>query len=244
MALARGRLRRPNPPDPAADVTRTDEFEGLVAGPEADLRLDRAWALITTHAHPEVEVDGLLGGLDALAGGVAVPTLDGLLAHLFADQGFTGNADDYGDPANSYLDEVLARRLGIPITLSVLTMEVGRRVGVPVAGVGMPGHFLLRDKVDPSVFVDPFAGGLLIDEEECAARFHRLHGADAPFSPVWLEPAGPRAIVSRMLANLVRAFRDRRDQRGLLWALDLRTRLPEATDEDRQALLSLRASQN
>jgi regulator of sirC expression with transglutaminase-like and TPR domain len=221
-----------------------DDFSALVTGPEADLRLDRAWALITVHAHPDGDVDALLEGLDQLAGGVAVPTLDGLLDHLFTDLRFTGNVDEYGDPRNSYLDEVLARRLGIPITLSVLTMEVGRRVGVPVAGVGMPGHFLLRDRVNPSVFVDPFSGGRVIDADECAARFHRLHGEDAPFSAAWLEPTGPRAIVARMLANLVRAFRDGRDQRGLLWALDLRTRLPDASDEDRRALLGLRASQN
>ncbi len=138
-----------------------ERFAELVRRPDEEIPLDLAWALLTAHAHPSSDPDDLMAQLDDLAAGVRVPTLDGLRHHLFVDQGFIGNREDYYDVANSYLDDVLDRHLGIPITLSVLTMEVGRRVGVPVAGVGLPGHFLLRDKVDPDVFVDAFRGGAL-----------------------------------------------------------------------------------
>ncbi len=225
-------------------MTAADDFEAVVHRPEDEVRLDEAWALITVHARPDVEPAALLTRLDALAADLDVPTLDGLVAHLFADLGFRGATEDYYDPANSYLDCVLERRRGIPITLSVLAMEVGRRIGVPVAGVGMPGHFLLRDRVDPTVFVDPFAGGTLLDEGGCRRLFQRLHGPDAQLAAAWLEPVGPHAIVARLLANLVRTFAERRDQRNLLWALNLRARLPGATDEDRRTLLALQARQN
>ena len=84
------------------------------------------------------------------------------------------------------------RRLGIPISLAVLTMAVGRRLGVPLVGVGMPGHFLLRDQVDHDVFVDPFAGGACSTATGCAEVFHAVHGADAAFHPAYLAPVGPR----------------------------------------------------
>jgi regulator of sirC expression with transglutaminase-like and TPR domain len=224
--------------------TPAERFGEVVLRPERLIPLDLAWALLTVQARPDLEAEALVARLDEVAAGVRVPTLDGLVAHLFGDLGFAGNTEDYYDPRNSYLDAVLDRRLGIPITLAVLTVEVGRRVGVPVRGVGLPGHFLVRDQVDRSVFIDVFAGGTRLGAKDCEAIFRRLHGDDAPFSPTWLEPVGARSILARMLANLVRVFEDRRDQRGLLWALDLRTRLPEASAADRQALLDLQARQN
>lgn len=218
-----------------------ERFTDAVRRPDEEIPLDLAWALVTAHAHPMVDPDGLLVRLDDLAAGCRAPTLDGLMAHLFAEQGFTGNRDDYYDPRNSYLDEVLDRRLGIPITLAVLTMEVGRRLGVPVAGVGMPGHFLLRDRVDPEVFVDPFRGGAVLGRDDCAALFRRLHGPSAELDPAWLEPIDRSAIVARILANLARVFQHRRDGAGLLWARDLQAQLPTG---DPRARLRLRAGLN
>jgi regulator of sirC expression with transglutaminase-like and TPR domain len=210
------------------------------AVPFGELPLDQAWARLTARAHPAVDPDALVARLDDLAAGVRVPTLDGLRHHLFVDQGFTGNEADYYDPANSYLDDVLDRHLGIPITLSVLTMEVGRRVGVPVAGVGLPGHFLLRDRVDPDVFIDAFRGGRLLDRAGCLAVVQRLHGPDTDLDPAWLEPVERTAILERMLANLVHVFQHRGAAADLVWARDLQAELAA----DPMSRLRLRAAMN
>ena len=127
----------------------TARFTELVQTPEAEWALDEASFLIATHARPDLDLPAQLARLDELAAQAGEPTLDGLRRLLFRDLGFSGNEVDYYDPRNSFLDEVLDRRTGIPITLAVVMLEVGRRLGVPLAGVSMPGHFLVRDKVDP-----------------------------------------------------------------------------------------------
>ena len=225
------------------DDPHRERFAEAVHRPDAEVPLDLAWALLTAVAHPTVDPDDLVVELDDLAAACRTPTLDGLLHHLFVDQGFVGNQDDYYDPANSYLDDVLDRHLGIPITLAVLTMEVGRRVGVPVAGIGLPGHFLLRDKVDPEVFIDPFRGGELLDRQGCQAVLQRLHGPGVALDPAWLEPVGRTAILERMLANLVGIFQQRGDAADLLWARDLQAELAGAKG-DPTARLRLRAGLN
>ena len=220
-----------------------ERFAEAVHRPDAEVPLDLAWALLTGIAHPTVDPDALLGELDDLAAACRTPTLDGVLHHLFVDQGFVGNQDDYYDPANSYLDDVLDRHLGIPITLAALTMEVGRRLGVPIAGVGLPGHFLLRDTVDPEVFIDPFRGGELLDRQACHALVQQLHGPGTALDPAWLEPIRRTSILERMLANLVRIFQQRGDAADLLWARDLQAELAGAKG-DPTARLRLRASLN
>lgn len=224
-------------------VGPTDRFAQIVLGPDEAVPLDEAWALLSAHAHPAVDPDALLAGLDDLAAGCRIPTLDGLRHHLFVDQGFVGNQDDYYEPANTYLDDVLERHLGIPISLAVLTMEVGRRIGVPVDGVGLPGHFLLRDRVDPEVFVDAFRGGEVLDRDGCVKVLRRLHGPGLVVDPAWLEPVGHRAILERMLANLVGVFQQRRAHGDLVWARELQVRLAAAR-QDPRAGLRLRAGLN
>ena len=164
---------------PLTVVDVTARFAEIVVGREAALPLDELAFLIAAHAHPDLDVADQLARLDELAAQVNDPTLDGLRRLLFRDLGFAGNEEDYYDPRNSYLDDVLDRRTGIPISLAVVMLEVGRRIGVPLSGVSMPGHFLIRDKVDPEVFVDPFARGLLLDRRGCQLRFHGVHGVDA-----------------------------------------------------------------
>ena len=205
-----------------------ERFADLVRRPDPEVPLDLAWALLTARAHPSVDPDVLVGRLDDLAAGVRVPTLDGLRHHLFTDQGFVGNAVDYYDPANTYLDDVLDRHLGIPITLSVLTVEVGRRIGVPVAPVGLPGHVLVRDRVDPEVFLDPFDGGRLLDRDGCREVLRRLHGPTTELDPAWLAPMSHLAVLDRMVANLVGVFGRRGDAADLLWARDLQADLAGA----------------
>ena len=130
-------------------VEVTERFTDLMRRPEPAIPLDEVALLIAAHDHP-VDLDAELGALDDLAASVASPDPAMVAERLFVDLGYAGNSADYGDPRNSYLDEVRARRLGIPITLSVLMLEVARRRGVELAGVGMPGHFLVRAPVRAS----------------------------------------------------------------------------------------------
>ena len=222
----------------------TARFVELVAGREAALPLDELSFLIAAHAHPDLDLAAALGRLDDLAAQVNDPTLDGLRRLLFRDLGFAGNEEDYYDPRNSFLDDVIERRTGLPITLAVLMLEVGRRIGVPLSGVSMPGHFLVRDKVDPEVFVDPFARGLVLDRRGAQLRFHGVHGVEATFDQAFLEPVGKLAIVDRMLANLDGVAARRGDLAMLAWVLRLRVALPDAADDVRRRYAAVTAKLN
>jgi regulator of sirC expression with transglutaminase-like and TPR domain len=222
-------------------VDVTDRFAELVRGPEAQCRLDLGAVLIAAHARRDLDVDEELGRLDDLAEGCGEPTLDGLVRHLFDELGFQGDVDEYSHPRNSLLDSVLERRRGIPITLSLVLLEVGRRLGVPLAGVGMPGHFLVRDRVDADLFVDPF-WRVQLDRAGCEKVFHALHGPSAKLEDRFLEPVGNRAILARMLTNLRRSFAGVGDRTGALWAQCLRVLVPGATAADRRELAALLAA--
>ena len=217
----------------------TDRFAELVRGPEARCRLDLGALLIAAHARHDLNVDHQIARLDELAAG-AGPRVDAVAEHLFGHEDFRGDTEDYANPANSLLDEVLDRHLGIPITLSVLFIEVGRRAGVPLEGVGMPGHFLVGTG-DPDRFVDPFHQTLL-DRAGCEKLFTSVHGAKARFAPRYLAPVRSRAVLARMLTNLQRSFVGRGDRAGALWAQCLRVLVPGATVGDRRQLAAMLAA--
>ena len=215
----------------------TAGFAELVQGPESQLPLDRASLLIAAHAYPNLDVEAELAKLDELAAACPEATLEGWRRYLFEDLRFTGNVDDYYDPANSFLNEVVRRRVGLPISLSVLGMEVGRRLGLELVGVGMPGHFLLQDvRSDPAVWVDPFGGGRLLDRAGCEERFHVVNGASTPFLDSYLDPIGPRAILGRMLANLKAIYATRGNLEGLAWVFALRLSIPGVPPIERRDL--------
>ncbi len=224
--------------------TAYERFVAALDRPAEAVPLDEAALCIAAHAGPDVDIDSYLARLDDLAGEVRTPTLDGLVRHLYASGRFTGNTDDYYDPRNSFLNDVIDRHLGIPITLAVLGLEVGRRIGVPLSGVGMPGHFLMRDKVDPSVFIDPFNAGRELDAGACRALHRAMAGPAAPWDPGFLEPVERPAIIGRILANLRVIYQNRQDVDALRWVLRLRCALPDATPADRQELARLMAPLN
>ena len=150
-------------------MTAPDRFAELMARDEAEIDLARACLLIAQDAYPGLDVDGYLGEIERLAARLrgrlpqsqdAGERVAALNQFLFDDLGFSGNADHYYDPRNSYLNEVLDRRTGIPLTLSVLYLEIGRRVGLALEGVSFPGHFLVRLQLRGAMLVfDPFSGG-------------------------------------------------------------------------------------
>jgi regulator of sirC expression with transglutaminase-like and TPR domain len=213
----------------------TARFTVLAAGPAPAWPLDEALLLVAAHAVPHLDVAAQQARLDELAAGVPEPTFDGVRHHLFVDLGFTGDQATYHDPRNSFLPDVLDRRLGIPISLAVLMMEVGRRCGVGVDGIGLPGHFVARSSELPHRYVDAFDGGRELDEDGC----RRLVAHVAPgvgWDDAFLVPASPREIVTRVLANLAGAYRRAGDRRALCWVLGLRLALPGATERERREL--------
>ena len=216
-------------------VERLTELLALDGDP---VPLDEALLLVAA-ARPDAPptITSGLATLDELADSCPAPTLDALVPHLFADQGFTGDRDDYHDPRNSLFDVVLARRIGMPITLSAVLLETGRRLGVDLDGVGMPGHFLVRDPGSDDVYVDAYHRGVRFGRDACVARFRTIHGAQARFDPIFLQPVESRSIVVRVLNNLTASLRVRRP-RDLDWLLDLRMRIP-ATPPDQRALAEL-----
>lgn len=201
-----------------------ERFLALMDRP--DFPLDEAALLVAAHAQPGLDVAGQLARLDELAANCPDASVEGVVALLFAQLGLHGNLEDYGDPRNSFLNQVLDRRIGIPISLSVLTMEIGRRVGVPFEGIGMPGHFLVRPAATPSVLLDPFHGGRRIGPDGAEELFARIHGGMAPFSPDLLEPTAAPAILARMLFNLRNSYRSRGDGSALAWVGHLLASMP------------------
>lgn len=218
----------------------TERFVALVHEPEHSIALDEGALLIAAHAHPDVDIAHRLEQLDALAGAVRTADPAGVADALFSVGGFTGNTVDYYDPANSYLDDVLDRRLGIPITLSVLMIEVGRRVGVDLVGVGMPGHFLVGA---PSLelWFDPFHGPEALTIGDCASLFARVHAGTAYSHPLHREhlaAVGPLVILDRMLANLQQTLLQR-SPAAAAWPTRLRLTFPSVPRARRAELATI-----
>jgi regulator of sirC expression with transglutaminase-like and TPR domain len=211
----------------------TERFTQLVRRADHEIPLADAALLIAAHDH-DVDIPAQLTSLDELAR-EAPDDPEELARFLFADGRFAGNEVDYGDPRNSFLDEVLRRRLGIPITLSVLMIEVGRRRALPLDAVGMPGHFLVG--AGSGRYFDPFHGGASLDAADCRARFERLR-AGSPWTDSYLDPVGPRAVLVRMLANLVHTLVER-SPADAVWALRLRLAVPGVAAGERRDAAAL-----
>lgn len=152
---------------------------------------------------------------------------------LFEEEGLRGNRDDYYDPRNSFLNDVLDRKLGIPITLSVIYMEVARRVGFATAGVGLPGHFLLKhyDARSGEIFIDPFNRGCIMGREECEQRLLEVSGGEMEMRQEFLRPITHRLILTRMLNNLRQIYFTQRNFRKALEVIELLLTIPPRSPE-------------
>lgn len=190
-----------------------DRLQDFAAGGAA--REDYGAALIAQLAHPALEVDQVLGDLDDLAKGcpdgarAADPhvSLETLRHHLHSELGFHANRVDYYDPENSLIHRVLVRRTGIPITLSVVYLALARRLGQPVTGIGLPGHFVVRwGNAEPPLYLDPFDAGASLTELDCA-RLVQRHGL--PLKAEHLRPVDAQEITARIARNLVGVWRHR-----------------------------------
>jgi regulator of sirC expression with transglutaminase-like and TPR domain len=222
-----GRLPlRVGPATTVVGMDRSARWREIVARPEAELPLDEAALLIAATADTTVDVSVQLARLDEMAAQIGPADTGALCRFVFETLGVRGDQETYDDPRNSYLPQVLDRRLGIPITISVLVMEIGRRCGVALEGVGMPGHFLLRDPGEPDLLIDAFSGGRRLDRAACGELLRAVTGVEVELLDDYLAPVGPRAIVARMLANLDQSFRRRDDKEGLRWVTRLRAGIP------------------
>jgi regulator of sirC expression with transglutaminase-like and TPR domain len=220
-----------------------ERFGSLVRRAPDVVPLDECALLIAVAARGEhaVDVERALHQLDELANRCDELTFDGLRRHLFEREQFRGNAAHYDDPDNSFLDRVLDRRLGIPITLSVVMIETGRRVGVPVLGVGMPGHFIVRAADDPEVFCDPFGGGRVLDLQGCAQLLASITRGSMRFDPALVAPVSTTRILARMLTNLEHGT-FAADPMRLATLVELHQTIPDLATQERVALASRLAS--
>ena len=227
-------------------------FTEAVTGPEHRLDLARVALLIASEEYPGLDSLRYVAKLEVMAAAVrpAVTTTDDptlkieyLNAYLFDERGFRGNAEEYYDPRNSFLNDVVDRRLGIPITLSIIYMEVGRRVGMPLQGVGMPGHFIMKyAEPEEDIYIDPFNRGRMLSRQACEELIQQLYGESVPFRESFLAPVSKKQILSRMLMNLKAIYIQTQDH---LKALSVIERLliiqPDGEQEmkDRAALRNL-----
>jgi regulator of sirC expression with transglutaminase-like and TPR domain len=194
-------------------------FGELVRRPEPEIELARGALAVAAVQYPGLNAEPEIKRLDELAArsgaaGVDDPlrALHRVREFLFEEEGFRGNADDYYDPRNSCLNDVLDRRLGIPITLSVVTMEVGRRLGLVVEGIGLPGHFIVSVRVgEEAVLLDPFDAGSVVTHERAADLVARALGRRVTLASEHFAPVGPRQILLRMCANLRSIYWRRED---------------------------------
>ena len=220
--------------DTLPPVGTMDRFALLMSSKEEDIAVEEAALVLASVFRPGVVIGDGLARLDDVADGCA-PRIEAIVERLFGELGFVGNRSDYHDPANSWLDQVLERRLGIPITLSIVVMAVGRRAGVEIEGIGMPAHFLCRDRAT-GLYIDPFGGGTLLDRDGVGALFRSLNGDHLRLTDQMLAPVGSRLIIRRMLNNLAQIATHRCDRDMQITATKLRALLPDASTRDRLEL--------
>jgi regulator of sirC expression with transglutaminase-like and TPR domain len=221
--------------DPArARNQARSRLRSMINGGEDAIVMDVCCLLICQLAGRSIVIDDELAELDALAAGIETSSFEGVMAGLFAGpNALRGNADSYYSVANSLLSDVRRTGLGLPITLSVLAMEVGRRKGVAIAGVGMPGHFLVGDGTGADRFADPFNGVRVFDASGAKELFDRVIGGQAPWNDAYLRPTSHLDIAFRIVNNIkVAATKNVADRQHMPWVLEVLSWFPQGAPFD------------
>jgi regulator of sirC expression with transglutaminase-like and TPR domain len=225
-------------------VHAVERLQEVFEIPDHRINLGRAALVLAQLEYPELDVEDYLGQLDGFARAIE-PRLAGrydpdrviaeMNGYLFGELCFHGNEEDYYDPRNSFLNDVIERRMGIPITLSVVYLEVARRLGLPFYGVGLPGHFLVKyDDGRRTVFIDPFSEGRLLDQEGCRELVRAVR-SDVILTARDFGAVDNRYVVLRMLNNLRGIYLNQRQFRKALGVMDMvLTLLPASADEFKQ----------
>jgi regulator of sirC expression with transglutaminase-like and TPR domain len=224
--------------------TKSERLRQIVSGPDEDISLAEAALLIAGHEYPDLPVSAYLSRLDELAHGLRMrigedatdlERIAELNQFLFGDLGFRPNSEDYYDPRNSFLNEVLERRTGIPLTLSVIYMELGRKIGLPLKGVSYPGHFLVKCAVPEGALVlDPYSGGISLGLQDLQKRLREVRGGEVSRAIVaeLLVSASNKEIIVRLLRNLKAIYLRGHDLDKALPIMDwIIATMPEQTPE-------------
>jgi regulator of sirC expression with transglutaminase-like and TPR domain len=220
---------------------------------EHQISLARAALTIARMEYPILDVDKYLERLDWYAARVEqmlpdLPETDQVITAvnrvLFNEEEFRGNAEDYYDSRNSFLNEVLDRKIGIPITLALVYMEVAQRIGFPLFGVGMPGHFLLKhyDVDGTETLIDPFHHGTIVSHADCQNRLDQIYAGQMPLQPEFLNTVTRRQLLTRMLNNLRQIYLSQRDFKRALVVVDLVLAIHPRSAEDMKERAMLRYS--
>ena len=235
-----------------AELVQT--FSVFVAPDIEDEKIDliRAALVIARAEYPKLEIEEYAARVEGLARRVAAEasdlqpqrTLAALNRVLFEETNLRGNREDYYDPRNSFLNDVLDRGLGIPITLSILYMEIAKRVGFPLSGVGMPGHFLLKHYVHEGqeTLIDCFNSGEVLSRQDCQSRLNEIYSGEMTLRPEFLHPISRRQILTRMLNNLKTVYLSTRNFRKALPIADLILVIYPRSSEDLKQRALLRYS--
>jgi regulator of sirC expression with transglutaminase-like and TPR domain len=213
--------------DPPKNVR--SRFAEIVSREDAAINLAEAALCIAAEEYPRLDVEIYLERLDSFAdlarervaeSVTAIDLITALNATLFERLGFRGNRESYYDPRNSYLNEVIDRRTGIPITLTVVYIEVAKRIGFPIKGVGLPFHFIAKHEAEGGdVFIDPFNAGGLLSSAGCDELITRISGRKLELRPEHLEAVTNKQILTRMLSNLLGVY-SASDHRRALAAIE------------------------
>jgi regulator of sirC expression with transglutaminase-like and TPR domain len=187
-------------------------FSEIAALDEVSLSLDRAALAIASEEYPSLDIQAYLRKIDTLAARAEVligidrtpvNVIESINEVLFVQEALRGNSDDYYDPRNSYLNEVLDRKLGIPLSLSVIYMEVAKRIDFPIHGIGFPGHFLVKHiATDRDIIIDPYNLGRILTPNDCQELLDKIHKGAVEMNASLLQPMEKRMILTRMLYNL------------------------------------------
>ena len=198
--------------------------------PDGSIDLAKAALYMALEEYPNFEPEEYLNALDAIADEVRsrlppqnypLRIIQTINRCLYEDCQFSGNDADYYDPRNSFLNQVIDRRTGIPISLSLVYLEVAKRIDFPMVGIGMPGHFLIRpDFEDAGIFVDAFNGGEILFPEDCRGRLSQIYGQPMELQSAFLAPVSHRQFLGRMLGNLKAIYLQQRDALRVLGAIE------------------------
>ena len=229
--------------------TIREEFERLISRPDDDIQLAKAALTIARMEYPELDINRYVHRIDEMADAIrhrlpsdanAAQVLKQLNQMMFIEQGYEGNSDHYYDPRNSFLNDVLDRKLGIPISLSILYMELGHKLGIPLTGVSFPGHFLVKlDIDDGAIVLDPYFGGITLSEDDIEERLQEYYGEriERRHYHGVLATSTNKSILMRMLRNLRNIYMQDQLWEKALHIADIMVK----HDDDREDALMARA---
>ena len=228
----------------------TTEFERLLKQPDTKISLAKGALLLAKLEYPELDIDSYMESIHSLANEIrhdltddadASIVLNKINKVLFVDNGFEGNSEHYYDPKNCFLNDVIDHKLGIPISLSILYIELGKELGLPLSGVSFPGHFLVKLEIDDgAIIIDPYFGGISLSEDDLEDRLHEFYGDKLKKSYFYglLATSSNKDIIIRLLRNLRNVYMDdNRHEKALIMA-DIMVRY----DTDQADAIKARAS--